>query len=137
MQAQSIAQLAPVPLRRSKHTERGFNRARLLAGHAIGFRRKSYPGWKLSLASSTLMRLGAKESQADPKSRTRRLNFQVAFTVFDRGAVVTLARAHRARKAHRGSSFQFVPDDIGLSGNLPTGAVCNASIYSSHHQPSF
>jgi predicted amidophosphoribosyltransferase len=145
--AQSIAQLAEkhpaellvvsVRLRRSKHTERGFDRARMLAGHAIGFLRKTHPAWKRSLASSTFIRLRTKESQADLKSRTRRLNFQDAFTVFDRGAVAIRARAHCADKVHRGSNFQDVLDDIGLPGNSPAGAVRNASIYSSHHQPSF
>src|ERR1035438_3234030 len=67
MLAQAIAQLAaeapgemlvvPVPLHRSKHTERGFNQARALAGYARGFLRKSHPEWRLTLASSTLMRL--------------------------------------------------------------------------------
>jgi ComF family protein len=97
MLAQAIAQLAeeapaemlvvPVPLHRSKHAERGFNQARSLAEHAIGFLRKSHPNWKLALASSSLMRLRATESQAGLTFRERRLNVTGAFTVSDPAAV--------------------------------------------------
>jgi predicted amidophosphoribosyltransferase len=74
MLAQAIAQLAeeapsemlvvPVPLHRSKYAERGFNQARALAVHALAALRKTHPEWRLTLASSTLMRLRATESQA-------------------------------------------------------------------------
>ena len=74
MLAEAIAQLAgeapaemlviPVPLHRSKYAQRGFNQARSLAAHALGFLGKSHPQWRLTLASSTLMRLRATESQA-------------------------------------------------------------------------
>jgi predicted amidophosphoribosyltransferase len=97
MLAEAIAQLAadapaemlvvPVPLHRSKYSQRGFNQARSLAAHALGFLRKSHPAWRLTLASSTLMRLRATESQAGLTSRQRRLNVSGAFTVSDPAAV--------------------------------------------------
>ena len=97
MLAQAIAQLAgeapaemlvvPVPLHRSKYADRGFNQARALAEQALGFLRKSHPEWRLTLASSTLMRLRATESQAGLTTRQRRLNVRGAFTVSDREAV--------------------------------------------------
>ena len=97
MLAEAIAQLAadaptemlvvPVPLHRSKYAERGFNQARSLAEQAIGFLRKSHPQWKLTLASSTLMRLRATDSQAGLTSRQRRLNVRGAFSVSDPTAV--------------------------------------------------
>ncbi|MGA2887941.1 MAG: ComF family protein [Terracidiphilus sp.] len=98
MLAQAIAQLAdeapaemlvvPVPLHRSKYSERGFNQARLLAVHAIAALRKTHPKWRLKLASTTLMRLRATESQAGLTSRQRRLNVRGAFTVSDPAEVV-------------------------------------------------
>jgi len=97
MLARAIAQLAgeapaemlvvPVPLHRSKLSDRGFNQARSLAEHALSFLRKSHPEWRLTLASSTLMRLRATESQAGLTSRQRRLNVRGAFTVSDPAAV--------------------------------------------------
>jgi ComF family protein len=97
MLAEAIAQLAqeapaemlvvPVPLHRSKYAQRGFNQARSLAAHALGFLRKSHPAWRLTLASSTLMRLRATESQAGLTFRQRRLNVSGAFTVSDPAAV--------------------------------------------------
>jgi ComF family protein len=97
MLAEAIAQLAqeapaemlvvPVPLHRSKYAQRGFNQARSLAAYALGFLRKSHPHWRLTLASSTLMRLRATESQAGLTSRQRRLNVRGAFTVSDPSAV--------------------------------------------------
>ena len=97
MLAEAIAQLAaeapaemlvvPVPLHRSKHAQRGFNQARSLAAHALGFLRKSHPEWRLTLASSTLMRLRATESQAGLTFRQRRLNVRGAFSVSDSAAV--------------------------------------------------
>lgn len=97
MLAEAIAQLAqeapaemlvvPVPLHRSKYKQRGFNQARSLAVHALGFLRKSHPEWRLTLASSTLMRLRATESQAGLTFRQRRLNVSGAFTVSDPAAV--------------------------------------------------
>jgi len=97
MLAQAIAQLAgeapaemlvvPVPLHRAKHAERGFNQARSLAVEALSVLRKSHPDWKLTLASSTLMRLRPTESQAGLTTRQRRLNVRGAFTVSDHAAV--------------------------------------------------
>ena len=97
MLALAIAQLAaespaemlvvPVPLHRIKHAERGFNQARSLAVEALKFLRMSHPAWKLTLASSTLMRLKATESQAGLTPRQRRINVRGAFTVSDPGAV--------------------------------------------------
>jgi len=97
MLAQAIAQLAaeapaemlvvPVPLHRSKHAERGFNQARSLAAAALEALRKTHPAWRLTLASSTLMRLRATESQAGLTPRQRRLNVRAAFSVSDSTAV--------------------------------------------------
>ena len=97
MLAEAIAQLAaeapaemlvvPVPLHRSKNAQRGFNQARSLAAHALGFLRKTHPEWRLTLAPSTLMRLRATESQAGLTFRQRRLNVRGAFTVSDPSAV--------------------------------------------------
>jgi len=97
MLAEAIAQLAgeapaemlvvPVPLHRSKYAERGFNQARLLAAHALSSLRRTHPEWRLTLASSTLMRLRATESQAGLTFRQRRLNVRNAFTVSDTASV--------------------------------------------------
>jgi ComF family protein len=97
MLAQAIAQLAadapaemlvvPVPLHRSKYAERGFNQARSLAAHALAALRKTHPQWRLTLASSTLMRLRSTESQAGLTPRQRRINVRGAFTVSDQAAV--------------------------------------------------
>ena len=97
MLAEAIGQLAgeapsemlvvPVPLHKSKYAQRGFNQARSLAMHALPFLGKSHPEWRLTLASSTLMRLRATESQAGLTPRQRRLNVRGAFTVSDSAAV--------------------------------------------------
>ena len=97
MLAQAIGQLAaeapaemlvvPIPLHRAKFADRGFNQARSLAEHALGFLRKSHPHWRLTLAPSTLMRLRATASQAGLTSRQRRLNVRGAFTVSDPAVV--------------------------------------------------
>jgi ComF family protein len=91
MLALAIAQLAaeapsemlvvPVPLHRSKLVQRGFNQARSLAAHALDALRHTHPEWRLKLASSTLMRLRATESQAGLGPRLRRLNVRGAFQV--------------------------------------------------------
>ncbi len=97
MLAQAIAQLGkaapgqpaapremlviPVPLHRSKHVQRGFNQARLLAQQALHRLRKADPGWRLTLAPGTLMRLRATESQAGLTPRQRRMNLRGAFSV--------------------------------------------------------
>jgi ComF family protein len=99
MLAEAIAQLAstapaemlvvPVPLHRSKYAERGFNQARSLAVSALEALRKSHPEWRLTLASSTLMRLRATDSQAGLTPRQRRLNVRAAFSVSDPSAVTS------------------------------------------------
>lgn len=95
--AQAISQLAgeaptemlvvPVPLHRSKHAERGFNQARLLAAHALKTLARTHPQWRLSLAASSLVRLRATESQAGLTPRMRRMNVRGAFKVSDPAAV--------------------------------------------------
>ncbi len=97
MLAEAIARLAaeapaemlvvPVPLHRSKYAQRGFNQARSLSIHALRALAKSHPEWRLRLASKTLMRLRATESQAGLTPRQRRLNVRGAFTVSDPAAV--------------------------------------------------
>lgn len=97
MLAQAIAQLAgeapaemlvvPVPLHRSKYADRGFNQARELAVHALATLRETHPEWRFTLASRTLMRLRATDSQAGLTPRQRRLNVRGAFTVSDPSAV--------------------------------------------------
>jgi len=79
--------VVPVPLHRAKHSDRGFNQARLLAAEALGFLRKTHPEWKLALAPSTLMRLRATESQAGLTPRQRRINVRGAFNVSNPAAV--------------------------------------------------
>jgi ComF family protein len=97
MLAQAIAQLAneapaemlvvPVPLHRARHAERGFNQARALAKYALEFLAKSHPQWRLELASTTLLRQRATETQAGLTSRARRINVRGAFVVADDQAV--------------------------------------------------
>ena len=97
MLAEAIAQLAPeappemlvvpVPLHRSKYAQRGFNQARSLAVYALQALRKTHPQWRLTLASSTLMRLRSTESQAGLTFRQRRINVRGAFMVSDPAAV--------------------------------------------------
>jgi ComF family protein len=118
MLAEAIAQLAgeapsemlvvPVPLHRSKYAQRGFNQSRSLAAEAVGFLRKSHPRWRLRLASSTLMRLRATDSQAGLTPRQRRMNVRGAFSVSDPSKV---AEQHI-----------LVVDDI-----LTTGATARAA----------
>jgi hypothetical protein len=54
----------------------------------LGFLKKSHPQWQLKLASSTLMRLRATESQAGLTPHMRRLNVRGAFSVSDPAAVM-------------------------------------------------
>ena len=160
MLAQAIAQLAgeapsemlvvPIPLHRSKHAERGFNQARSLAENALQSLRKSHPAWRLTLASSTLMRHRATESQAGLTPRQRRLNIRGAFTVSNPATVVSkhilviddilttgataraaaqaLMRAGAASvwvatlaRARRTSGFRFIQRDE-VSPSLPAGS---------------
>ncbi|MGC9224779.1 MAG: ComF family protein [Terracidiphilus sp.] len=118
MLAQAIAQLAgeapaemlviPVPLHRSKYAQRGFNQARALAAAALKSLRKSHPQWRLTLASRTLLRQRATESQAGLTSRQRRLNVRGAFQVSDPASVA--------------AQHILIVDDI-----LTTGATARAA----------
>ena len=118
MLANAIAQLAteapadllviPVPLHRTKHSQRGFNQSRSLAAQALQFLRKSHPHWRLTLAPSTLMRLRATGSQAGLTPRQRRLNVRGAFSVSDPSQVA--------------AQHILVVDDI-----LTTGATARAA----------
>ncbi|HWG20008.1 MAG TPA: ComF family protein [Terracidiphilus sp.] len=86
-QAPSELLVVPVPLHRSKHAQRGFNQARVLARYAVAALRASRPAWNLKLAPTTLMRLRATESQAGLSPRQRRINVRGAFQVADAKAV--------------------------------------------------
>jgi len=86
-QAHSEMLVIPVPLHHAKHAQRGFNQARSLAQHAIASLRKTHPSWRLTLASSTLMRHRSTASQAGLTPRQRRLNVRGAFSVSDPAAV--------------------------------------------------
>ena len=118
MLAEAIVQIAaeapaemlvvPVPLHRTKYSQRGFNQARSLAAEALKCLKKSHPEWRLTLAPSTLMRLSATESQAGLTPRMRRMNVRGAFSVSDPSAVA--------------SKHVLVIDDI-----LTTGATARAA----------
>lgn len=86
-EAPSEMLVVPVPLHKSKYSERGFNQARSLAAHAVKAIAKSHPQWRLKLAANTLMRLRATASQAGLTPRMRRLNVRGAFAVSDPAAV--------------------------------------------------
>jgi ComF family protein len=77
----------PVPLHRSKYAQRGFNQARLLAENALTGLGRRHPGWKLTLASSAVVRIRATDSQASLTPRQRRINLRGAFVVGDPKAV--------------------------------------------------
>jgi len=79
--------VVPVPLHKSKHAQRGFNQARVLAKYALESLEKSDPEWRLTLAASSLVRLRATESQAGLTPRMRRMNVRGAFKVSDSAAV--------------------------------------------------
>ena len=87
-EAPSEMLVVPVPLHRSKFAQRGFNQARSLAAHALDALRSTHPEWRLKLASSTLMRLRATESQAGLGPRLRRLNVRGAFQVSNPANVI-------------------------------------------------
>ncbi|WP_420237845.1 ComF family protein [Telmatobacter bradus] len=116
--AQAIARLAeeapqkmlvvPVPLHRSKHAQRGFNQARVLAAAALTVLRRSHPDWHLRLAPETLLRQRATQSQAGLTPHQRRLNVRGAFAV---SGAAQLADAH-----------VLLVDDI-----LTTGATARAA----------
>ncbi len=173
MLAAAIAQLAaeapaemlvvPIPLHRSKYAQRGFNQARSLAREALAVLHRTHPQWRLTLASSTLMRLRATESQAGLTTRQRRLNVRGAFSVSDSAAVTmkhvlliddilttgataraaarALAQAGAASvwvatlaRARRAAAF-FVPDN--QDEDIPQAANLTPTVISPAGQPPF
>lgn len=116
--AKAVAQMAgeapaemlviPVPLHRSKYSERGFNQAQMLATHALGSLHRTHPSWRLTLLPSALMRQRITGSQAGLTPRQRRLNLRGAFRVPDPTAVA--------------GKHILVVDDI-----LTTGATARAA----------
>jgi ComF family protein len=73
----------PVPLHRSKSSQRGFNQARLIAARAVAVLRRTHPEWHLRLAPTALVRERATRSQASLAPRERRENVRGAFRVAD------------------------------------------------------
>lgn len=86
-EAPSTMLVIPVPLHRSKHVQRGFNQARLLARHAMIALRASHPAWHLTLAPRAVVRHRATESQAGLSPRQRRQNVRGAFLIPDPAVV--------------------------------------------------
>jgi ComF family protein len=95
--AEAIAQLAdtapremlvvPVPLHSAKYAQRGFNQAHSLAVYALESLHRTHPHWQLTLATTTLTRRRATESQAGLTARQRRLNMRGAFVLTAPAAV--------------------------------------------------
>jgi ComF family protein len=118
--AEAITQLAgeapaemlviPVPLHPSKYAQRGFNQSRSLAVEALAYLRRSHPAWRLTLASSTLLRQRATETQAGLTPRQRRQNVRGAFLVSDPARVA--------------AQHVLIVDDI-----LTTGATARAAAH--------
>jgi ComF family protein len=118
MLAAAIAQLSgvapaqmlviPVPLHPTKYAQRGFNQSRSLTAAALKFLRSSHPEWQLTLASSTLLRQRATESQAGLNPHQRRQNVRGAFLVSDPARVM--------------AKHVLIVDDI-----LTTGATARAA----------
>jgi len=174
MLAEAISQLAaeaplemlvvPVLLHRSKHAQRGFNQARVLASHALRSLATTYPEWHLTLAASSLVRLRATESQAGLTPRMRRMNVRGAFKVSDRVSeraavknrhvlviddiLTTGATARAVSKALRDAGAasvwvatlaraRRVNDRVNDFGTPEAGETQGASRFSSQDQPSF
>jgi hypothetical protein len=120
--------VVPVPLHRLKYAERGFNQARSLAFHALDALGKSHPAWRLTLASSTLMRLRATESQAGLTPRQRRLNVRGAFEVSDPAAVTrsmfcsSTTFHHRRNGSRRGPGADGGRCGLRVGGHAGQGA---------------
>lgn len=158
--------VVPVPLHKSKHAQRGFNQARVLAVHAIKHLEITHPEWRLTLAAKSLVRLRATESQAGLTPRMRRMNVRGAFKVSDPQAVkgrdvlviddilTTGATARAVSKSllDAGAGSVWVAtlararriNDVGgsrfvdqVSGDIEAGISKGASKHSSHDQPSF
>ena len=79
--------VVPVPLHRSRMTQRGFNQSRTLATEALRILRRTHPEWRLELSSRSLVRQRSTESQAGLTPRQRRLNLRGAFFVSDSEAL--------------------------------------------------
>ena len=75
--------VVPVPLHHSRHAQRGFNQARLLAMSALETLGTTHPDWRLRLASKAVIRMRPTTSQASLTPRKRRLNLRGAFRVAD------------------------------------------------------
>jgi len=75
--------VVPVPLHRSRQSQRGFNQARELAGEALRVLRRTHPEWRLELSPRALVRKRSTESQAGLTPRQRRVNLRGAFFVSD------------------------------------------------------
>ncbi|HEX4320986.1 MAG TPA: ComF family protein [Acidobacteriaceae bacterium] len=73
--------VVPVPLHRSRMSQRGFNQSRTLATEALRILRRTHPKWRLELSLRSLMRQRSTESQAGLTPRQRRLNLRGAFFV--------------------------------------------------------
>ena len=88
-QAPAEMLVVPVPLHRSKYSQRGFNQSLLLAREALWSLGKSRPrtAWRLTLAPGTLVRVRATASQAGLTAHGRRRNLRAAFAVRDAAAV--------------------------------------------------
>jgi ComF family protein len=159
--------VVPVPLHRTKYAERGFNQARALAESALGQLHRTRPTWRLRLASKTLMRLRATDSQAGLDPHERRMNLRGAFSVSDAQAVkgrhvllvddilTTGATARAAAQALRkaGAASVWVATlararreetagdsdsfDRDSIGGAPGAEFERESVHSSQHQPSF
>ena len=158
--------VVPVPLHKSKHTQRGFNQARVLATHALKSLDATHPAWRLTLAAGSLVRLRATESQAGLTPHMRRMNVRGAFKVSDPAAVrarsilviddilTTGATARAVSKAlidagaaavwvatlarARRVNDQAVNDRVNeYAGDSPAGATQHTGRFSSHDQPSF
>jgi ComF family protein len=73
--------VVPVPLHRSRMSQRGFNQSRTLATEALRILRRTHPEWRLELSLRSLVRQRSTESQAGLTPRQRRLNLRGAFFV--------------------------------------------------------
>lgn len=79
--------VVPVPLHRSRMTQRGFNQAGTLAVEALKSLQKTHANWSLELSGGVLMRQRSTESQAGLTPRQRRQNLRGAFFVPNAEAV--------------------------------------------------